>query len=42
VRLGTNVHSRTGWTYLQDRSKELAGRDRSSIHGGFRLLVRDG
>ncbi len=30
------------WTYLEDRSKELAGRDRSSIYGGFHLLVRDG
>lgn len=30
------------WTYLDERSAELAARDRSSIYGGFHLLVRDG
>jgi S-adenosylmethionine-diacylglycerol 3-amino-3-carboxypropyl transferase len=30
------------WTYLEERSKELAGRDRSSIYGGFHLLRMEG
>jgi S-adenosylmethionine-diacylglycerol 3-amino-3-carboxypropyl transferase len=30
------------WTYLEERSAALAARDRSSIYGGFHLLVRDG
>ena len=29
------------WTYEQGRSAELAARDRSSIYGGFHLLVRE-
>ncbi|HRK95672.1 MAG TPA: DUF3419 family protein [Rhodospirillales bacterium] len=28
------------WSYLVERSAELAARDRSSIYGGFHLLVR--
>ena len=30
------------WTYKQERSAELAALDRSSIYGGFHLLVREG